>query len=177
MLGNGGNNYYGQQQYDPYYSSGYNNPQYYGATPSYAGYYPGYAQQAYYSQPTYSYSNYQDPLLETIPINELIGPGSGGYSSDLLRQVLAQGYEQGYNAGRYSRHSRLRNRYLRNLRSMDNNYFDPYSVTIGENRRVFAEGYSLGYQDAIAGRRDYASGSANNTDLFSLLLSNVIGLG
>jgi len=46
---------------------------------------------------------------------------------------------------------------------------------IGENRRCFSEGYALGYQDALSGRQQYFANYTGDTDLVSLLLSNVIG--
>lgn len=169
VLGNFENDYYGAQPYDTYYASspgayGYDN---YG---SYAGYDPA----PYYSESTYSYTEYEDPLINTIPVGELIGPNYCGYSSGLRREVLAQGYEQGYYAGRHSH--REHRKFLKRLYSIDNDFYSPYSDTISENRRVFAEGYSLGYQDALSGNDDYVSNYGGDADLFSLLTSNIIGL-
>ena len=181
VFGGGGNDYYAAQPYEPYYSNyDYYTPASYGYDnyASYAGYYPAtYSSQTYYSEPVYDYSSYDDPLINTIPIDELVGVGYGGYSSQLLRDVLAQGYEQGYYAGRYSRGRRHSRHYLSRVYSRYDEYFDPYSSTVSQDRRVFAEGYNLGYQDALAGRRDYVAGFGRNSNLFSLLLSNVIGLG
>jgi hypothetical protein len=167
VLGNNNSNYYGQP-YDAY--SGYS-PGYYGYN-DYANYYP---TRSYYSQTTYYSSSYDNPLIETVPIEDLIGPSYGGYSTHLLREVLAQGYEQGYWAGYHHRRDRDRRRYLRRIVSQDDDYYDPYAYSIGENRRIFAEGYALGYQDAINSNRRYISNYDGSTDLYSLLMSNVIG--
>ncbi|MEP6788498.1 MAG: hypothetical protein ABJB40_08705, partial [Acidobacteriota bacterium] len=53
----------------------------------------------------------------------------------------------------------------------------PYSSTIGENRQLLSDGYGLGFQDALNNRNQYQPRSAGNTDLVSLLLSNVLRLG
>ena len=175
VLGNGDNDYYGQQPYDPYY--GYA-PQYtsYGYSQSYGGYYPtSYYDRLSYAQPVYDYSGYDVPLVNMIPMQNLFGPSYGGYSSDTLREVLAQGYEQGYQAGWYARENQLRENYLTNGYRAEDDYYDPYSYSIGENRRCFSEGYTIGYQDALNGRHDYISNYEGGTDLLSLLLSNVIG--
>jgi len=174
VLGDYGNDYYGSQPYDAYYSYSPNLYDY-NSYAQYTSYYPDtYYQESYYSQPAYDYSGYEDSLINTIPVGELIGPSYGGYSTSLLREVLAQGYEQGYYAGRHSR--RADRKFLRRLYSIDNDFYSPYSDTISQNRRVFAQGYALGYQDALAGRDQYVSGYSRDSDLFSLLTSNVVGL-
>jgi hypothetical protein len=176
VLGNQNNDYYGLEPYDPYY--GYAPAVYsdngYGP---YGGYYSPNYTTTVYAQPYYDYSGYQAPLVNYLPMQDLLGPSYGGYASDTLRQVLAQGYEQGYQAGWYAHENQLRNDYLGNNYVINDDYIDPYSYTIGENRRCFTEGYNIGYQDAIYGRQDYISRYSGNTDLVSLLLSNVIGNG
>jgi hypothetical protein len=175
VLGNNDNDYYGSQAYDPYYGYGssYAN---YGYSPSYNDYYPSYySRRSVYVQPVYDYSGYDMPLVDVLPMQDLFGPSYGGYSSDTLREVLAQGYEQGYQAGWYARDNQLRENYLSNGYRVEDDYYDPYSYSIGENRRCFSEGYTIGYQDALNGRHDYISQYSGGTDLLSLLLSNVIG--
>jgi hypothetical protein len=181
LLGNNGSNYYGMQPYDTYYA--YSPDVYgYGDYSQYANFYPGYYPTGNFDRsPYYSYSSYSSPyddeLINTIPIDQLMGPSYCGYSSGLLREVLAQGYEQGYYAAQYRQDAADRRRYLERIYSIDNGYYDPYSTSISENRRVFAEGYAMGYRDAMANRRDRLSSYTRNTDLFSLLMSNVVGIG
>ena len=172
VLGNENNDYYGMQPYDPYY--GYAPAAYssYGYD-QYSGYYPPSYNRTVYAQPYYDYSGYQEPLVNYLPMQDLFGPSYGGYASDTLRQVLAQGYEQGYQAGWYARENQLQNDLGDYV--INDDYIDPYSYTIGENRRCFTEGYNIGYQDAVYGRQDYISQYSGNTDLVSLLLSNVLG--
>jgi len=175
VMGNQNNDYYGTEPYDPYY--GYS-PAVYGDNgyAPYGGYYPSSSySRTVYVQPVYDYSGYQEPLVNVLPMQELFGPSYGGYSSDTLREVLAQGYEQGYQAGYYARENEIGNDYLRSNYVVNDDYVDPYSYSIGENRRCFTEGYNIGYQDAMRGRHDYISQYSGNTDLLSLLLSNVIG--
>jgi hypothetical protein len=123
----------------------------------------------------YSYAGYDMPLVDVIPMNDMFGPGYGGYSSVTYREVLTQGYEQGFQAGWYARENQLQNQWYESGYTLNSDYVDPYAYSIGENRRCFSEGYSLGYQDALAGRQDYYSNYSGDTDLVSLLLSNVIG--
>lgn len=173
VLGNQNNDYYGLQPYDPYY--GYAPASYNNGYANYGGYYPTSYTRTSYAQPYYDYSGYQAPLVNYLPMQDLFGPSYGGYSSDTLREVLAQGYEQGYQAGWYASQNQLQNDYLGSNYVISDDYIDPYSYSIGENRRCFTEGYNIGYQDAMNGRREYISQYSGNTDLVSLLLSNVIG--
>jgi hypothetical protein len=175
VLGNVNDDYYGPQPYSPYYAyyPAYND---YGGYPLYSSYYPAsYSTRTAYVQPIYDYAGYPTPLFDVLPYDALFGPSYGGYSTDIYREILAQGYEQGFQAGWYARENRLREEYVNSLYRREDDYYDPYSYTIGENRRCFSAGYSLGYQDALYGRQDYFSEYGGNTDLVSLLLSNVIG--
>jgi hypothetical protein len=173
VLGNNNDDYYGLEPYDPYY--GYTQAVYTDQSYApYGGYYPSY-QQIDYIQPVYNYAGYDVALVDTLPMYDMFGPSYGGYSSVTYREVLAQGYEQGYQAGYYARDMELNNDWADNGFVWNDDYVDPYAYSIGENRRCFSEGYSLGYQDAMAGRQDYISNYSGGTDLVSLLLSNVIG--
>jgi hypothetical protein len=174
VLGNNSDDYYGLEPYDPYY--GYTQAAYYGddSYAPYGGYYPSY-QAVEYIQPVYDYNGYDVALVDTLPMYDMFGPSYGGYSSVTYREVLAQGYEQGYQAGWYAREAQLQNDWANSGFRWNDDYVDPYSYSIGENRRCFSEGYTLGYQDAVAGRQDYISNYSGGTDLVSLLLSNVIG--
>jgi len=174
VLGNQDNGSYGLEPYDPYYGYGGYGPSYASYGSSYNDYYPNSYSRGYV-QPVYDYSGYDVPLVNLMPMQDLFGPSYGGYSSDTLREVLAQGYEQGYQAGWYARDNQLRDNYLSNGYRVEDDYYDPYSYSIGENRRCFSEGYSIGYQDAFNGRQGYISQNSGGTDLLSLLLSNVIG--
>jgi hypothetical protein len=174
VLGNENDDYYGLQPYDPYY--GYAPAVYTGDNYApYGSYYEESYSRVVYSQPVYDYAGYEAPLTSYLPMQDLFGPSYAGYSSDTLREVMAQGYEQGYQAGWYARENELRNSYFDSDYVVEDDYIDPYSYSIGENRRCFTAGYNIGYQDAMYGRQDYISQYSGNTDLVSLLLSNVIG--
>lgn len=171
--------------YNPYNSSGYGYgyPSSMYSTASYSpygGYYPSFIEEPVYIQPVYDIGGYQEPLVNLLPVQDLFGPTYGGYSGATLREVLAQGYEQGYQAGWYARENQLRDNYyssyLDSGYAYDDDYYDPYAYSIGENRRCFSEGYALGYQDALNSRENYLVGYGRDTDLLSLLLSNVIGV-
>jgi hypothetical protein len=56
-------------------------------------------------------------------------------------------------------------------------YYDPYSTSMGDTRRVYSEGYEQGYRDALAGRTDlYRDFDGGNLDLVSLLVGSGLTL-
>lgn len=179
------NGYYDANVYNSGYANGpvrHTQPSYYvGAySPRYTGYSPVYTQYAGYGQPQYdNYSSYDGGLLNSIPLAGLFGQrgGAGGYVTQILRQVLTQGYLEGLLAGRNARQNGSGNQYYNDpYVGADGNY-DPYSYTIGENRRVLSEGYGLGFEDALSGRSQYDQRSAGKLNLVNLLLSNVFQIG
>lgn len=181
-FGGGNDGYYDQNSYQPYtsgipvrYAPAYAN--YGGYAPQYASYdqgYSPYGQGGYYEDQ----SNYGS-LLGALPINDLFGGGNdlGGYMSDGLSQMLAQGYLQGLTAGDTARRNNYGDRYYNDPYVSDSGIYDQCSSTIGENRRLLSEGYSLGYEDALNGRGGYNSGSGGGLDLVNVLLSDVFNLG
>ena len=179
------NGYYDANAYNSGYANGpvrYAQLAYsYGAySPRYTGYSPAYSQYASYAQPQYdNYSPSDGGLLNSIPLAGLFGQrgGAGGYVTQILSQVLTQGYLEGLLAGRNARQSGRGSRYYNDpYVGADGNY-DPYSYTIGENRRILSEGYGLGFQDALSGRSQFDPRSAGKLDLVNLLLNNVFQLG
>lgn len=181
-FGGGNDGYYDQNSYQPYtsgipvrYGPAYAN---YGRyTPQYASYdqgYSPYGQGGYYEDQ----SNYGS-LLGALPINDLFGGGNdlGGYMSDGLSQMLAQGYLQGLTAGDTARRYNYGDRYYNDPYVTNSGIYDQCSSTIGENRRLLSEGYALGYEDALNGRGGYNSGSGGGLDLVNVLLSDVFNLG
>ena len=181
-FGGGNDGYYDQNSYQPYtsgipvrYAPAYAN--YGGYVPQYATYdqgYSPYGQGGYYEDR----SNYGS-LLGALPINDLFGGGNdlGGFVSDGLSQMLAQGYLQGLTAGDTARRYNYGDRYYNDPYVSDSGIYDQCSSTIGENRRLLSEGYALGYQDALRGRGGYDNVSGGGLDLVSVLLSDVFNLG
>ena len=162
---------YNQQQY------GYDTPNYYNA--QYGGY------QGQQSYPDYNNSGYDDnrygsydpnSFINAIPYAGLIDQYSGGFATDMIRQSLGMGYDEGYYAGQYARTNG----------TADDTYYDPYSypdgnydaasISLAERRRILSEGYELGYQDALYGRNqnEYDPQEDGDVDLVSLLLSSVL---
>ena len=184
-IGGQDNNYYDPNAYNVNYANGsvrYAQPAFNtgGYPPQYAGLNPAYSQYAGYEQPQYDNSSpYSGGILNSIPLTGLFGQrsGAGGYVAQILSQVLAQGYLQGLLAGRTARQSGSGNRYYNDPYVSADGVYDPYSYTIGENRRVLSEGFGLGFEDALGGRNQYDQPSAGNVDLVSLLLNNVFRLG
>lgn len=173
--------YYGYNQ--PAY--GYSQPTYYGSgnyAPQYAGYagYGSYLPAAYsaYSRPDYGYDGYSSGgggLLGSLPIGSLLGSSRGGFVTQMLTQLLAQGYLQGLLAGGSARENGYDedDAYYDPYVASEQGVYDPYSYTIGTNRRLMSEGYDLGFEDAVEGRNQYDPRAVQNVDLVSLLLGNV----
>ena len=114
-------------------------------------------------------------MLNSLPIAELIEQYTGGgFASQLIGNFLAQGYDQGFLAGRDARRNRIDDNNYNDPYAYEGGLYDPYSATLGENRRTLSEGYELGYRDALSGRNDYDPQSEGNVDLVSLLLNNVL---
>lgn len=162
---------YDQQQY------GYDSPNYYNAQ------YGGYQGEQYnrgYDNGGYDdngYNNY-DPnsFINAIPYAGLIDQFSGGFATDMIRQSLGMGYDEGYYAGQYARTNGTADDYYQDPYSYPNGSYDAASISLAERRRILSEGYELGYQDALSGRNqnDYDPQTDGDTDLVSLLLNSVL---
>ncbi|MGI8812556.1 MAG: hypothetical protein ACR2IH_08520, partial [Pyrinomonadaceae bacterium] len=199
VLGGGlGGNRGSASSYDPYYSNNYSNysrgpaqyvyakPNYYGGyAPQYAGYgqsllpYANYGRQSDSGDPYGGYADsYSGGLLNSLPIGSLFGQsGSGSFVTQMLSGVIANGYLQGLINGGSARRSGLGEDAYYDPYVSDAGVYDPYSYSIGENRRLMSEGYDLGYEDAFAGRNQYDPNAVQNVDLVSLLLGNVLNIG
>jgi hypothetical protein len=183
---NGYDSYYAPQ-YDPYYISPVPYSYAYAEPGAYYDFYqqrPSYT--SYHSGPDYRYSNasYGAPYLTTgvpmgtlfnaFPIEALLSQYvRDPYMSDVATYCVAQGYDEGYQAALiaeeygYIEEDRIPDPYL-------NEVYDPYSVSIGERRRLLSEGYELGYSDALNGGSRYDPYSGGATDLVSVLLGGVL---
>jgi len=93
----------------------------------------------------------------------------------MISQLLAVGYDNGYQEGLYAQSNGYGDQYYSDPYGYQNTSYDPYSYSVGENRRCLSEGYKLGYQDAMNrnNRYDPYSGGGN-TDLVSLLIGSVL---
>jgi hypothetical protein len=185
-----GNGYNG---YDSFYANGpvrYNTGSIYSYARQYAPQYAGYSQPNYsyssYGQPGYGYDDYgygqydqgSGGLLGSIPLGGLLGgSGRGGFLSNILGQVVAQGYLQGLLEGRAAKQYGYADDGFYDPYVSEEGIYDPFSTSIGENRRLMSEGYDLGYEDALAGREQFDPEEVGNVDLVSLLLGNVFRLG
>jgi hypothetical protein len=90
----------------------------------------------------------------------------------IFAQLLAVGYDQGYNDGLAARLVPRRERVFYDPYSYDNVIYDPYSSSLGDNRRCLASGYDLGYEDALNNVRTYDRyRQGGNVDLLSVLIS------
>lgn len=174
---NGGDSYYFvNQSYVPRttYRQGYQ-PSYYEPT-----FYSPYADDRYqYSTAYVDNPYYEDDIVNSLGFGD---SGFGGVVSRIFSELLAVGYDDGYQAGQYARSQGYRN---------DQAYYDPYDPNVyndvafedvdynpyscfAENRRYMSEGYELGYQDglrAAGGRDEFGNGSL---DLVSVLLGNIL---
>ncbi len=164
---------------EPNYASAYVSDNYSPYSPLYAGYSSG----AYYSA-DYSYATdpayydphfYEDPhYSEVLPIQYFVEdvPG-GGLFRQIFTQLLAIGYDQGYQDGVAALQIKERDRVFYDPYTYDNTAFDPYSVSLGDNRRCLSQGYELGYQDAIDEIDGYDHFQDGQVDLVSVLIGTV----
>lgn len=207
VLGNNNNDtggYYNTPQYNNYsygvpYNPAYNGNGYYSPYQQYQSfgyvspYYNGYQSNAY----PYS-SNYGDnPLYSNGGASQIVGPllanllGSrGGFVGRLVSQLLASGYNQGYQDAQYARSSGYGNQYYQDPYAYQTAYtqpayayndigYDPYS-SLAENRQYLSEGYELGYRDALNTRNQsglsglFGNNNSGGGDLISALLGSVL---
>ncbi len=157
---------------------------------------PAYAREYNYG-PSYdsSYNNnygYNDPyaynqqgfdtggVLSSLPIAEIIAQytGENEFVSGLIGTFLSQGYDQGLIAGQDAREYGYTEAQYNDPYTYQNGAYDPYSVSIGENRRYLSEGYEQGYRDgmrdAYAGNQNYDQGNSGGSDLIGVLLNSVL---
>jgi len=152
--------YFYQAPYDPGFGTIYYDP---GA---YDYVYPGYATTAaYYSDPAFEISYdpdygasviFSDVYEDDFPYVEFTDPYAGDYfRREDLGQLVAYGYEQGYYDGLAARNSGYEVEYFDDPYAYDNTIYDPYSYSLGQNRKCLGKGYELGYVDALYGREEY----------------------
>jgi hypothetical protein len=186
----------------PYYSDSYSVPYY---PPVYSsGYYPVYQQYPAYTEtvtyydfyePEYSYTSYgySEPYYadyEDIGLPSYYADGlglpllsdssTGGIIGRLFSELIAFGYNEGYQDALYARASGQRNRFyyedpydpyiLVDEEVVQDIGYNPYSC-IAEDRRYVSQGYELGYRDALYGTTDYDPYyDGGNIDLVSALI-------
>lgn len=149
-------------------------------------------EPAYYSpfvEDSYRYSTayignpyYGDDIVSSLGFGD---SGFGGIVSRLFGDLLAVGYDDGYQAGQYARSRGHRDDsayydpydpYVYDDVQYENIGYNPYSC-LAENRRYLSEGYELGYQDglrAAGGRRQFNELGNGSLDLVSVLLGNIL---
>jgi hypothetical protein len=146
-------------------------------------YYSPYVNDPYgYSTGNMDEPYYSDDLVSSLGFGD---SGFGGIVSRIFGELLAVGYDDGYQAGQYARSRGYRDNsvyydpydpYVYEDVAFENLDYNPYSC-LAENRRYLSEGYELGYQDGLrdAGSRggfdEYGNGSL---DLVSVLLGNIL---
>ncbi|MBK9164840.1 MAG: hypothetical protein IPM21_13220 [Acidobacteria bacterium] len=156
----------------------------YNSQPEYANY-QGYAspvfadnnyQQAYYDDAGYYGGNEQSGSQYGPMIVGLADQFSGGYVSDLLARTLATGYYQGLMEGQNARQQGIYDEYYTEPYAYAGDDYSMCSVSLGERRQLMAEGYELGYRDALLSEQ--SQGGYQETpayfDLVSLALGNVL---
>lgn len=168
-------NFLGGQGYDagmPYYAEPrYARPVY--LSPIYTG---NYYQPAYYNDAAYYGGNdFGGTGFEPLIVG-LVDQFSGGYVSDLLARTLATGYYEGLRDGMYARQRGIYDDYYTEPYAYAGDNYSMCSVSLGERRRLMAEGYELGYRDAMLQQQaDYGyQETPAYFDLVSLALGNVL---
>ena len=164
---------YSYSSYVPQYGV-YSAPQY----GNYYSYVPSYNSYPYSSYDPYAYANYGDPF------GGLFGIGGGDLDGTLVRRAIGTAYYQGYLEGQAARRQGWGDEYYCDpyqYYSFDGDYvdtyYDPYSSSLGDSRRIYSEGYEQGYRDALAGNSDlYDDYDGSNVDLVSLLLGSTLSM-
>lgn len=159
--------------YDPSY--GYYTPTYVSDRPYY-GPAPNdyYYDQAYYSQG--GLGGIGGSLLGALPIADIVQryTGDSPFVSQIVGSFLSQGYDQGFLAGQDARRYGYADAGYNDPYTYQNGSCDPYSASLGENRRYLSEGYELGYRDALNGNAMYDGQTVGGGDLVGVLLNNVL---
>lgn len=201
VLENNMGSQYNAPQYNDYNSYGIPyNPAYNGG-----GYYSPNAQYQDYGRATPYYNNSQtnaypysstygggSPLYSNGGASQIVVPllanllGSrGGFVGRLVSQLLASGYNQGYQDAQYARLNGYGNQYYQDPYAHQAAYtqpayayndigYDPYS-SLAENRQYLSEGYELGYHDALNTRNQSGIfGNSSGGDLISALLGSIL---
>lgn len=192
FLSNGSDQYFGDLYSPlselPYNDAAYEDYPYYAAAdgPVVTPQYSAYGSSPYYGG--YAYDPYDNVLSpadydggDTDELTRFADLYTGGLGSELLARALGTGYYQGLLEGRYAR----RNGYARNDTHVDpysyygyrETAYDPYSESLGDCRRMFSEGYELGYQDALDNHRGFSrQADEGDVDLVSLLIGSALSL-
>lgn len=163
--------YYSYDNYDPGYNYGYFAPQYdYSYSPDYFGGYPSYSYESFGGYPSdYDYDPYVD--AGDFPLAYFTSSVGSVYVSQVYSDLLAYGYDEGYNDGLYAREHRRSRDYYDDPFIVEDTVYDPYSYSLGANRRCLSQGYKLGYSDALQGNDEYDPNyDDNNVDLVSMVI-------
>lgn len=160
----------------------------------------GYERQYAYSQPSYNtfgypptntyyepaayygYDEYAnngipyDASQGALPYNDVRDIYSGGLAGELIQRALGTGYHQGLLEGQLAQQRGWGDRYYSDPYLYEQAIYDPYSTSIGDNRRYFSEGYEMGYNDALRQRDEFDVAGGGGVDLVSLLLGSVLSL-
>jgi hypothetical protein len=110
----------------------------------------------------------------------------GGFVGGFFSELVAYGYNQGYQDALYARTHGYNTRYYADPYDpyvyveeevvFEDVGYNPYSC-FGLNRRYVSEGYALGYRDALHGGVEYDPyDNGTNVDLVSVLISTVVTL-
>lgn len=146
-------------------------------------YYSPYTDDSYSYSPAYAdYVYYGDDIVSSLGFGD---SGFGGIVTRIFSELLAVGYNDGYQAGQYARSQGYRDNsayydpydpYVYNDVQFENVGYNPYSC-FAENRRYLSEGYELGYQDglrAAGGQGQFNELGNGSLDLVSVLLGNIL---
>ncbi len=157
--------------YAPQYSqTSYNT---FGYPPTYAYYEPA----TYYGYDEYANNGIPyDAFQGVLPYNDVRDIYSGGLAGELIQRALGTGYYQGLLEGQQAQQRGWGDRYYSDPYLYEQAIYDPYSTSIGDNRRYFSEGYEMGYNDALRQRDEFDLAGGGEVDLVSLLLGSVLSL-
>ncbi len=176
---------YGTGYYQPSYSSYGYDPYGYSDQYGYAGYDP-YGYNSYdpngYDSPLFGGLGSGGRLQQMLPlIGGLLGQFTGDSAiGDLISQTVGYGYDQGYYAGEYAVDNGYSDSSFYDPYQYSDVGYDPYSLSIGQNRAILSQGYEAGYRDGYQAAKNeqydygYDPMQNGNVDLVSVMLGNVL---
>ena len=96
--------------------------------------------------------------------------------SELLRQAVNQGYQQGYQAGRGDRSSRRRNNYRKSNVYRSGTYGYQSYVNRNLYQYYFQQGFQRGYDDGYSSNFRYGRDEGGSVNVLGNIVESILGL-
>jgi flagellar biosynthesis/type III secretory pathway protein FliH len=118
----------------------------------------------------WSYNDYGD-------YNYRYSRGGSYYETNLLRQAVNYGYDEGFRAGQADREDGWQGNYQDSIAYQDATYgYDGYYVDVNEYQYYFREGFRRGYEDGYYGRTQYGRYSNGVYSILGNILAQILNI-